>query len=445
MLTESFASLDRRNPAEDGVSSNQNDDAGPYLPTAHLTAANGRLPLPAPQGLRVGFVLHAMQVAGAEVLVAETIRRLGTRIDPTVFCLDAVGPLGEQLRAQGVPVICLGRQPGIDWQVPRRLAREARARRIEVLHAHQYGPFFYASLARLLALSSVRLILTEHGRHYPDVVSPFRRAVNRLCFDHLADAVNAVCAFSGRSLVRVDGFAGRRITVIENGIELERYHPASDRAGLRRRLNLNPERVYVTTVARFHPVKDHATLLRAFQLVATARPDVDLLLAGDGPLRETLKQQVRAQGFEERVHFLGVRLDVPQLLRASDVFALTSVSEAASLTLLEAMATALPVVVTDVGGNPEIVRQGIDGFLVPRGDAAAAAAALLRLLEDPSGAAAMGAAGRARVARRYRLQQTVESYWHLYQQLCPRKGCASFPEFRTLMSPPLRNGEEITS
>jgi glycosyltransferase involved in cell wall biosynthesis len=301
------------------------------------------------------------------------------------------------------------------------MAREFRTRRIDVVHAHQYTPFFYAALARSLTLHPLKLILTEHGRHYPDVVSPMRRAVNRLVFDHLADAVNACCAFSGRALERVDGFSGRRIEVIENGIEVERYGAPADRTALRRSLGLAPERRYIITVARFHPVKDHRTLLSAFATAAAARPDVDLLLAGDGPLRKELEQQSQTLGVADRVRFLGVRADVPALLQAADAFALTSLSEAASLTVLEAMASRLPVVVTAVGGNAEMVRQGLDGLLAPRGDVAGIAAALARLLDDPATAQAMGAAGRARVEERYQLCGTVENYWRLYQRLSRRR------------------------
>src|SRR5262249_9691881 len=151
-------------------------------------------------------------------------------------------------------------------------------------------------------------------------------------------------------------FAGRRIEVIENGIDLQRYGHGSNRNVLRQRLGLDPQRRYLACVARFHPVKDHATLVRAFAAVAVARDNVDLLVVGDGPLRGDLEGLSRRLGVGGRVRFLGVRSDVPDILRAVDLFAMTSVSEAASLTLLEAMASELPVVVTAVGGNPEIVR-----------------------------------------------------------------------------------------
>jgi glycosyltransferase involved in cell wall biosynthesis len=372
--------------------------------------------------VRVAFVVHVMQVAGAEMLIAEIIRRLRDQIVATVICLDAVGPLGEQLRSEALAeVVCLGRRPGKDWRVAWRMAGELRSRGIEVVHAHQYTPFFYSALARVLAGGAPRVILTEHGRHHPDVVSPQRRVLNRLVLDRLAHAVNAVCAFSAAGLARVDGFSAGRMSVIENGIDLARYGSSPDRPGLRRRLGLDPARRYVANVARCHPVKDQAMLLHAFARVAEARADVDLLVVGDGRLRPDLERLADRLGLGERVRFLGVRSDVPDLLQAADVFALTSVSEAASLTLLEAMASGLPVVVTAVGGNPEIVRQGREGFLVPRGDAPAAAAALLRLLDDPAAAAALGAAGRARVAERYRLDQTVAAYGRLYRQLSPAR------------------------
>jgi glycosyltransferase involved in cell wall biosynthesis len=167
-------------------------------------------------------------------------------------------------------------------------------------------------------------------------------------------------------------------------------------------------------VARFHPVKDHPTLLHGFARVARALPDVDLLLVGDGPLRQELEAMARSLAIEHRVRFMGVRSDVADILRASDAFAMTSLSEAASLTLLEAMASELPVVVTAVGGNPELVRDGTDGLLVPRRSSAGVARALLRILSDRSMATAMGSAGAERVRSQFRLDDTIGRYFDLY-------------------------------
>jgi glycosyltransferase involved in cell wall biosynthesis len=364
--------------------------------------------------LRVGFVLHVMQVAGAEVLVAEIIRRLGSQIDPVVLCLDDVGQLGERMQAEGVPVVRLGRRPGLDMSLVRRMAREIETREIAVLHAHQYTPFFYTALSRPLVRRRVHVMFTEHGRHYPDVVSWKRRMANRLIVSRLADEVHGVCQFSADSLRRIDGFSAKPITVIHNGIELSRY-PATPKVDVRRRLGFPRDGLFVTCVARFHPVKDHAMLLRAFARVSAAVPHAELLLAGDGPLREALAAQAAALGIAERVRFLGVRDDVPDVLRASDVFILPSISEAASLTLLEAMACRLPVVVTAVGGNPEIVEDKTNGLLVPRGDEIATADAVIYLLQHPGCATAMGEAALKTVQRQYRIEQTVDTYYRRYK------------------------------
>jgi glycosyltransferase involved in cell wall biosynthesis len=368
--------------------------------------------------IRVAFVVHVMQVAGAEVLVRETIRRLGNRIEPVIYCLDRVGQIGDELIAEGVPLVCFGRKPGRDFGVSRRMAADLTRRRVEVIHAHQYTPFFYAALAKPFARPMPRLILTEHGRHYPDVVNPKRRAFNRIVLDPLADAVNACIGFSAKALCRNDGFRGNRIAVIENGIDVEKYGPAPDKPALRARLGLDPTAPLVVHVARHHPVKDQAMLVRGF--VAADVPGARLVMVGDGPLRNDLESLATALGVRDRVDFVGIQNNVADWLAAADVFALTSVSEASSLTLLEAMATGLPVVVTAVGGNPEIVRDGIDGLHVPRGDWRACGTALTTLLGNATLRSRLGANGRQRTHERYRLDATIGHYFDLYRRLASR-------------------------
>lgn len=371
--------------------------------------------------IRIAFILHVMQVAGAEVLVAETIRRLGPRIDPLVLCLDDVGQLGLQMQAEGVPVIAYGRRSGWDLGLPRRMARDLRSHGIDLVQAHQYTPFFYAALAARLCKPRPHVIFTEHGRHYPDVVNARRRWFNRLVLARLADKVTAVCDFSARSLKEKDGFNNVEIEVIQNGIDSIQYQGTGDRRELRTQLGLNPGRRYLACIARFHAVKDHRTLVTAFARVSAQREDVDLLLVGDGALREELQAQVESLRLSERVHFLGVRRDVAMILRAVDLVVMTSVSEAASITLLEAMAAERPVIVTAVGGNPEIVRDRIDGFLVPRADPEATAAAILRVLGDDGLAHALGTAGASRVREHFQLDRTIERYGAIFEAAAERR------------------------
>jgi L-malate glycosyltransferase len=398
-----------------------------------------------PTPMRVGFVMHVMQVAGAEVLVKQIIERLSDHIEATVFCLDALGELGQQLLDAGVPVIVLDRQPGFDRSVARKLANEVRTRKIEVLHAHQYTPFFYSALARLMNRAPCKIIFTEHGRHYPDIVSWKRRWANRLLLNRYAEIATACCDFSAEAVRSVEGFP--KTFTLPNGVDLAELPPRGtpqEQTDLRGRLGLDVGRPYAACVARLHPVKDHATLIRAWAKVHAALPDAKLLLVGDGPERKSIEQLIAelsqhlprplagevglsgpgegsstltsstlASSFE----FWGIRHDVGDILRAVDVFTLTSVSEAASLTLLEAMASQCACVVTDVGGNGEHLRQGIEGYLVPRADDSQLAVKLIELLSEPSAAQNFGTAARLRVQEKFNLVNSVALYREHYEQL----------------------------
>ena len=378
-----------------------------------------------PQGdddgpIRVAFVVHTMQMAGAERLVVETMRRLDGRIRPTVLCLDALGLLGEELRARGADVETLGRRPGLDAHVPLRIASALRSRGVEVVHAHQYTPFFYSALAKLRLAGGVKIVLTEHGRHFPDVVAPRRRLVNRYWLARLADRVNAVCAFTANALAVNDGFPRERVEIIPNGVDPDAADLEGGRQAARRAAGLPADRRLVVSIARFHPVKDHETLVRAFAHVAGYLRDVDLLLAGDGPERPHIEQLTASLGIAPRVRFLGVRRDVPALLRAADAFCLTSLSEAASLTVLEAMAAPVPIVLTNVGGNPELVRHEREGLLVPRRDAASAGWALLEVLTNRALATRLAGAAWRRARAEFSLDSTIERYYQLYSDVVGR-------------------------
>ncbi|QEG42475.1 glycosyltransferase [Roseimaritima ulvae] len=387
-----------------------------------------------PAPVRVGFVMHKMQVAGAEVLVKQIIEQLAGEIEATVFCLDGLGELGQQLRDAGTPVIVLDRQPGFDRQVAKRLADEVNSRRIDVLHAHQYTPFFYSALARLRHRCQTKILFTEHGRHYPDIVSWKRRSANRWLLQRYAEVTTACCDFSTAALRQIEGFP--RAITLRNGVVLDELPPRGDaqtQQALRAKLGLQADTPYAACVARFHPVKDHATLIRGWRQVHQQLPGAKLLLVGDGPERANIEQliqqlsplapaageRVRERGptFASSIKFLGIRNDVADILRAVDVFTLTSVSEAASLTLLEAMASECASVVTDVGGNAEHLREGIDGFLTPRGDAEKLGERLTELLQSPDRCREMGTSARRRVIEAFNLDDVIAAYAQHYKTL----------------------------
>ena len=366
--------------------------------------------------------MHVMQVAGAEVLVTQIIEQLSDRIDATVFCLDALGELGQRLLDEGIPVVVLNRKPGLDHSVAKRLAQEVKARNIEVLHAHQYTPFFYSALSRMLHRSKAKILFTEHGRHYPDVVSVKRRLVNRLLLQHYADVSTACCDFSAKALRDIEGFP--KAITLHNGVDLRNLPKRGTQAEtnqLRQKLGMQVDTPYAACIARFHPVKDHETLIRAWQVVHNSLPDAKLLLVGDGECRAKNESLCRDLQLDSSIEFWGIRHDIPNILRAIDAFALTSVSEAASLTLLEAMASGCPAVLTDVGGNAEHLTHGVEGFLAPRSMSQAIGKHLLEILNSRKKREEMGTAARKRVERHFDLNSVIERYAGHFQASAKRR------------------------
>ncbi|NJL30259.1 MAG: glycosyltransferase [Phycisphaerales bacterium] len=189
---------------------------------------------------------------------------------------------------------------------------------------------------------------------------------------------------------------------------------------------MSPDELIVAQVARFHPVKDHTTAISAWAYVQQQLHETNsmnkatLLLVGDGELRDKLEAQVRESGLSDRVKFLGVRRDVHRLLAGVDVFLLSSLSEGISVTLLEAMGSALPIAATAVGGNPEVVEHGTTGLLSPRQDSQALALNLLTLLRDAPLCKSMGLAGRQRLLDKFTQQHMHARYSAIYDEMLKR-------------------------
>ena len=356
--------------------------------------------------------LHGLRVGGAEVLVARLSRKLRERFDFHFVCLDELGSLGEELRGEGFPVEVLGRKPGIDWRLPLRLARRLAQTRTALLHAHQYTPFFYALTARLL-YSRPPILFTEHGRWVPDYPRRKRIIANRLLLQR-RDRVVGVGEVVRQALIVNEGIPARRVGVIYNGVDLSPYRKPADRAAIRRELGLADHAFVIMQVARLVPIKDHQTALRALHTLH--QPHIGLLLVGEGPEEQTIRETVEHLELGNRVQLLGLRSDVPRLLQAADVFLLSSINEGIPLTVIEAMAAGLPVVSTNAGGVGEVV-QGDTGLLAPVGDATGLADHLRHLEADASERRRMGEAGQRRAFALFDEEQMLAAYERLYREM----------------------------
>nr|WP_298151230.1 glycosyltransferase [uncultured Pseudoxanthomonas sp.] len=330
-----------------------------------------------------------------------------------VICLFKLGLLARELLASGVRVDACGKRRGLDLRALRRARALIRQSPGAVIHTHNAMAHYYAVLATLGLPVKCR-INTRHGMG-GRTRSGRQEWLYRQSL-RFTDYAVAVCE-AARQRFAADGMRPRRaLLAVPNGIRLERFRPADDvaRQALVAELGLPPGSRIIGTVGRLQPVKDHALLLRAFAKVRMQVPEAALVIVGDGPLRAALEAQAEQAGLSDAVRFMGDRHDVPRLLTGMEVFALSSASEGYSVALLEACASSLPIVATDVGGNREIVRHGINGRLVPSGDTAAIATALIALLRGGEQAAAMGRAGYAWAQAEASFRTMAERYHGLY-------------------------------
>lgn len=360
-------------------------------------------------------LVHTLGVGGAEILAREfALRSADYRF---VFaCLDQTGPLGDQLQELGYCVAVLGRQPGIDWQCIRRLARFCREQQVGLIHAHQYGPFFYAELASRLA-RSVPVLFTEHGRDYPDYRRPKRVWANRALLRR-RDRVVAVGQYVREALVQYEGIARQRVEVVYNGVHCEAYGARErHRAETRVAWGLNDSHLAIVQVARLNRLKDQGTALRAMAQVIAEVPHARLVLVGDGEERGALEALTAELNLSSHVVFAGFHKDVARMLSGGDVFLLSSISEGIPLTLLEGMAAGLPCVATRVGGIPEVIVEGETGLLAAASNPHELADKLRIVLSDASLRQRFGAAGAARVREKFDAREMHLAYAKIFSEM----------------------------
>jgi sugar transferase (PEP-CTERM/EpsH1 system associated) len=382
-----------------------------------MSVSNDKRPL-------VAHVMHRFDVGGLENGVVNLINRLpAQRFRHAVIALTDITDFKNRIERDDVQFVALHKPPGQGlWLMP-RMHQLLRHMRPDIVHTRNL-----AALEMQLPAALAGVPLRIHGEHGWDSSDPDGRSRKfrwiRRAYRPFVHRYVALSQHLEHYLLQHIGIPAARMTQIYNGVDTQRFHPAAD--GLRQPIDGSPfthephepHLWLVGTVGRLQAVKDQLllarALVRALELAPHVRARLRLVVAGEGPLRGAIEQVLQAAGVSSLAWLAGSRHDVPEVLRGLNAFVLPSQAEGVSNTLLEAMATALPVVATSVGGNTELLSE-TTGQLVPARQVDTLAQAVLADLAHPQAAQARGQAARSWVEQRFSLNAMVQAYADLYE------------------------------
>jgi glycosyltransferase involved in cell wall biosynthesis len=367
--------------------------------------------------------VDSLNVGGTEIQAVELARRISTAdYDVTLGCLRAQGPLLERLHGSSVDVREFHPKGGIDspaglYQLL-RLSWFLMREKFDVVHTHDLWSNLLgvpaARLAGVKAIVSSRRDLAHFDWYHG------RRRVWLRRIQNLSGMVVANATPIRDALIAEDGFAPEKLRVIHNGVDIEKFRTGRNRDRLFPRVG---DGNLVVLVGNMHTdVKGHPWLIASAPAVIREFPSTRFVLVGDGEQRPVFEQQVAKLGLERNFLFLGRRADIPEILACCDAAVLPSRAEGLPNAALEYMAAGLPVVVSRVGGNVELVEDGVTGLLVPPGDPSALSAALLKLLVDPARARRLAQNGHELVIQNFSFERLVREVDSLYSELLPRRG-----------------------
>jgi sugar transferase (PEP-CTERM/EpsH1 system associated) len=377
--------------------------------------------------LRVLHVIDRLDVGGTECGIVKVIEGLsGDCFEHRICTVRGFDESFVKDHGLGNEVYVAGRSTSGFQFLLGRLARIMREFRPHIVHSRNWGAIEAIPAARLARVPVA--IHSEHGYEVDMLAGlPKRRRIVRRIAYAAADAVFTVTEELRVYHARQAWLSAERIRVLPNGVDTSRFARRSgEREEVRRRLGLGGESIVLGCVGRMVPIKDHKTLLQAAEILIGRGIPVHLLLVGSGPELTKHKEFVSASPIlSARTLFVGSTTEVPALLNAMDLFVLPSLSEGMSNTLLEAMASSLPAVATNVGGNPELIEDGRSGWLFQPGDVTGLTARLERLIRDGNLRQALGEGARKRAVQHFSLERMILRYRDLYLNLARKRNILS--------------------
>lgn len=375
---------------------------------------------------KIVHIINSLEFGGAEMMLANLLARSDRdRYDPVVVLLIADLTLADRIEALGVPIRVIGMRPGIpDPRGLAALGRLLRRERPALVQTWMDHSNLIGGVASRLAVPAPVVWGIHHSNHLPGYTKRSTLWTVSACarLSRRVPARIVCCSEHARSLYAERGFAAENMTVIPNGFDTGLYRPdPAARLEVRREVGLGPEVPVIGLVARFDPLKDHETFVRAAGVLRDRVPEARFLLCGEGVdgRNEGLVSLIDSLGLRERCHLLGPRRDIPRIQASLDIATSSSISEAFPLVVGEAMACATPCVVTDVGDSALMV--GETGRVVPPRDSEALAGAWQELLRlSPEARRRLGEAARQRTLERFDLSAVTRRYEDLYESLLIR-------------------------
>ncbi|GEA10525.1 glycosyltransferase family 4 protein [Alteromonas sp. KUL49] len=363
-------------------------------------------------------VLHLtydMRIGGTETVIKNLIEGADQeRFNNEILCIQPeLGPFGEQLRKLGVTITCLDWAGGFDFALIKKIREIVKQRDIEVLHCHQYTPWVYGVLAA--AFTKTKVIFTEHGRFYPDSSSWKRRLVNPLLLS-LTSRVTAISQATKQALVTYEYVPEKSIRVIYNGINGLSADSCTVSA-LRNDLNVPEGHLVFGTVARLDPIKNQEMMISAFAKVVKDFSELVLIIVGDGEERQKLERLVDDLHIREFVRFTGYEANPVNHIALMDIFLLSSLSEGTSMTLLEALSLGKPCVVTDAGGNPELIQDNYNGLVSANNDMEGFAGNIRACCLNKALISSMAGNAKLSFSERFERSKMLEQFSDMYMSL----------------------------
>lgn len=359
-----------------------------------------------------------MGIGGTEQVIANLIEHTDPeQFQISLFCLEQpLGAIGQRLKELEEPEVHIetaARSPKLDFALIRRIREFIRNRQVDLVHCHQYTPFVYGRLASLG--TPARILLTEHGRLHPDLPSRKRRLINPLLCRGKVD-ITAISKATRDALITIENMPAEQIDVVYNGIR-DASAQSYEVQRLRQELGISTDTVIFATVARLDPIKNQELMLRALAQLAGEEglPPLALVIVGDGSMRESLEQLAQELQINEQVFFTGFKTQPQEYFALMDVFLLSSFTEGTSMTLLEAMAFSKPSVVTDVGGNTEIIHHLQHGIVCQDNNLLQFTDGMRRLASNSALRARLGEKAQERFKETFTVDAMAQSYMKRYQ------------------------------